>query len=101
MTENLLGIRSGHTASILLDGKVLVTGGFNYQNNTNSLNSIELYDPITRKWEYQSPLQTNRTFHTTSVLKNGNILVAGGSTCDFIGDTLNTCEFNNSTIKTF
>ena len=93
--------RCSQAASLLSNNKVLVTGGYNYDNNTNSLNSTELYDPITGKWEYQSPLQISRSSHTISVLTNGNILVAGGSTSDFLGYALNTCEFNNSTIKTF
>jgi hypothetical protein len=36
-----------HTASVLTNGKVLVTGGYGYSGD---LNSVELYDPSTGTW---------------------------------------------------
>jgi hypothetical protein len=46
VTASLNTPRSGHTTTLLPNGKVLVAGGWNATSNTfNSLNSAELYDP--------------------------------------------------------
>jgi Galactose oxidase, central domain len=37
-----------HTATVLNNGKVLVTGGIN--DNDLAVKTCELYDPLTRKW---------------------------------------------------
>ena len=46
-TGNLTYARTDHTASVLTDGKVLVTGG---SDRYGRLNSAELYDPSTGNW---------------------------------------------------
>ncbi|CAF4158816.1 unnamed protein product, partial [Adineta steineri] len=48
VTSNMSDARQEHTASVLSNGKVLVTGGFNH--NIGFLNSAELYDPSTGIW---------------------------------------------------
>ncbi|CAF0928976.1 unnamed protein product [Adineta steineri] len=66
--------RYTHTASILSNGKVLVTGGY----NGNYLDSSELYDPSTSTWTTTSNMTNTRSDHTASVLSNGLVLVTGG-----------------------
>lgn len=68
--------RSAHTASLLLDGKVLVTGG--EAQRSRQLNSAELFDPDTGIWSIVSPMNFHRGRHTASVLKDGTVLVTGG-----------------------
>jgi hypothetical protein len=80
-TGSLNTARSGHTATLLPNGQVLVTGGF----NGNALASAELYDPAMGKWIASGSLSTARDGHTATLLPNGQVLVAGGS-----GTTLNT-----------
>ena len=101
ITDPLKEERCLHTASLLPNEKVLVISGYNYRGPpfADSRNSTELYDPLTGKWENQSRLKTIRSYHATSVLKNGNILVIGGDLGNGFGFALATCELYNSTMK--
>jgi len=74
MNEN----RIYHTASTLLNGKVLVVGGFN--DNGNVSNTAELYDPSTELWTMTGNMTQKRAFHTASILFDGRALVVGGMT---------------------
>ncbi|CAF4872295.1 unnamed protein product, partial [Rotaria sp. Silwood2] len=64
-----------HTASLLADGSILITGGHTYISATNT---VELYNPSTETWTYTSPMNYARRWHTATVLKNGKVLIAGG-----------------------
>ncbi|CAF1569135.1 unnamed protein product, partial [Adineta steineri] len=63
------------TASVLSNGKVLVTGGS--INNFGYLNSAELYDLSTGTWTTTGNMTNAREGHTASVLSNGKVLVTG------------------------
>jgi subtilisin family serine protease len=67
--------RSGHTATLLPNGKVLVVGGW---GSSGILSSAELYDPATGMWTATGPLTTPRDTHTATLLSNGKVLIAGG-----------------------
>ena len=71
ITGSLAIARAFHTATLLSDGRVLVTGG----NNTAS---AELYDPGTGNWTATGSLNTARYFHRATLLPDGKVLVAGG-----------------------
>ncbi|CAF5112940.1 unnamed protein product [Rotaria sp. Silwood1] len=77
--------RSVHTASVLPNGKVLITGGY---DGSLYLNSSELYDPSTGLWTATSSMNSARSEHTTSILTNGDVLATGG----FINIFLSTSE---------
>lgn len=71
--------RGTHTASLLSNGKVLVTGGGNIVNSVGQFySSSELYDPGTGTWSMTGSLNTQRQFHTSTLLNNTQLLVAGG-----------------------
>ncbi len=76
-----------HTASVLTNGKVLVTGGF--YMNYSSLNSAELYDSLIGTWTIINNMNNARSVHTASLLMNGQVLLAGGTGPS---GTLNTSE---------
>jgi N-acetylneuraminic acid mutarotase len=78
--------RYDHTASILTNGTVLVTGG---QSHYFYLNSTELYDPSAGNWTITGNMTTARRDHTASILTNGKVLVTGGYDN---GDYLNSVE---------
>ncbi|CAF1492259.1 unnamed protein product, partial [Adineta steineri] len=75
-----------HTASVLLNGKILVTGG---DDGDESLSSAELYDPVTGNWTNVDDMQKARSMHTALVLPNGKVLVIGG---DDNGRSLKSAE---------
>ena len=66
--------RYSHTATLLPNGKVLVTGGY----NGSLVSTSEVYDPQTNEWTNVAPLNTARDYHTATLLPNGTVLVAGG-----------------------
>ncbi len=68
--------RAEHTATRLLDGRVLMAGGTNGLNH--GLASTELFDPKTARWTDGPPMSTTRVDHTATLLEDGRVLVAGG-----------------------
>jgi hypothetical protein len=79
--------RAYHTATLLPDGKVLVTGGSDGGDigRNNDLATSEVYDPASRNWTPTGSLTNRRHLHTATLLPNGKVLVVGGTT-DFIND---------------
>ena len=72
--------RTGHTATLLPDGQVLVAGG--------GAEAAERYDPRTDRWGPAGTMSTNRYGHTATLLPDGRVLVVGGDTF-----RVNTAEF--------
>ena len=76
--------RRAHTATLLPDGKVLVTGGTTGGKNDGTeagtqLDTAEVYDPVANTWsEVPSKLVTARTFHTAALVPGGAVLLFGG-----------------------
>jgi MYXO-CTERM domain-containing protein len=73
--------RGFHTATLLLtSGHVLVAGG--QGENGEPLATVEIFEPITRKWSCAPPMSYPRFKHTATVLpgSSGRVLVVGGVT---------------------
>jgi hypothetical protein len=68
--------RRSHTATLLPNGKVLVSGGY---DGNSVLSSTELYDPATETWTATGSLTSVRIYHKATLLPNGKVLVAGGT----------------------
>jgi hypothetical protein len=77
-TGNLNIGRYAHSATLLQDGRVLVTGG---RSSTIAapLNSAEIYNPQTGAWTFTGNMGIVRDYHTATLLQDGRVLVAGGS----------------------
>jgi len=69
---NMATPRSGHSATLLPSGTVLVAGG------DGALSSAELYDSSAGTWSGTSSMGTGRSAHTATLLPSGLVLVAGG-----------------------
>src|SRR6266480_1730744 len=75
--------RAEHTATLLPNGQVLVTGGTPCGDRIGDCppgprGSAELYDPITRTWTETGSFAIARWYHTATLLPSGQVLVAGG-----------------------
>jgi phosphatidylserine/phosphatidylglycerophosphate/cardiolipin synthase-like enzyme len=82
--------RRNHRASLLKDGRVLVSGGFDA--SFTGCDSVELFDPETETWTLTGPLRIKRGGHTATLLYDGRVLVAGGFNGGTSGATLNSTE---------
>ncbi|SDM33523.1 hypothetical protein SAMN05421823_112124 [Catalinimonas alkaloidigena] len=93
-TGSLVEARFRHQATLLADGRVLVTGGKDYP--AGALYSCELYDPATGQWSVAAHMLQNRVLHKAILLENGNVLVVGGSNEAYYG-VQSTCELYDPT----
>jgi hypothetical protein len=88
--HNMNGSRSGHTATLLRDGTVLIAGGDHncdfskYNGDVLRCDAddigTEIYDPATETFSAGANLTSYRVSHTATLLMDGRILIAGGNT---------------------
>lgn len=69
--------RTAFSATLLLDGRVLVAGGGSSDGSGN-FDSAELFDPSSESWTATGTMIDGRRFHTATLLLDGRVLVAGG-----------------------
>lgn len=70
--------RGDHTATLLMNGEVLIVGGF--ASTMGIQQSAELYDPATGTFRPTGSMTMPRIGHTATLLKDGRVLIAGGAT---------------------
>ncbi|CAN96208.1 putative transposase [Sorangium cellulosum So ce56] len=74
-TGNLVTARAAHTATLLRNGHVLLTGG---TGSSGALNSAELYDSDTNTFVPAASMGPARAWHTATLLTTGEVLVVAG-----------------------
>ena len=102
LTNSLNTVHSYHTATRLLDGKVLIAAGQdNVGPQTHSV--AELYDLVTGTFSFADSLIEDRSGHTATLLSNGQVLITGGTqtTTPGFGVSLSSAELYDPTIDSF
>lgn len=79
------GPRSQHTATLLADGRVFITGGVQAINSSDpiaGLNDVlktsKIYNPATNGWGSAASLPLPRVGHSATLLNSGRVLISGG-----------------------
>lgn len=95
--SNTLNIpRWDHTATLLTDGRILITGG---RDDTGLLDSVEVFDPTTEDFTLlPNSLTASRAGHTATLLPDGRVLLLGGE--DSTG-SLTSGEIYDPSTETF
>ena len=87
---HLIAIRVRHTATLLSDGRILVTGG---TTGSQVSADVELFDPASGTSTLVALMEQPRTDHAAARLPDGNVLIVGGSSSD--GGVLQSAEVFN------
>lgn len=100
--------RSTHTATELADGRILMIGGYQVFAGGVASATAEIYDPQTQLFHAVAPPSAGRTQHTATLLADGRVFVAGGTTKFDLGDiftsfglTLDTTEIYDPITNTW
>lgn len=87
LTGNLHFARSAHQATLLIDGRVLVTGGSDATGK--AIGPAEIFDPGAGAWSLTAVSLVPRLGHSAALLHDGRVIVVGGlpstSSCEPIG----------------
>ena len=95
LTGRMTAARAVHAATLLSNGKVLVTGGM--ERNDVYTNSAELYDPATDAFVATGNMSQSRAGHSATRLSDGKVLIAGGSNTEWLA----SAEIYNPTTGEF
>lgn len=102
-TGSMAIARENHAASLLANGKVLVTGGYSTADTRTATATAEIYDPSAGTFSLTSSMSVARAEQTSTALPNGDVLIGGGfSSLGFFGGTqLSTAEVYNPSTGSF
>ena len=102
-TGSMSTTRNGHTATRLADGRVLLLGGIPSLQNIHSQPSnpryAEIYDPATQIFSGLDNLTMSRQSYTVTLLKSGEVLLAGGKVLDFVVPTAELLDLTTGALS--
>ena len=85
-TGSLAESRADHAAVLLVDGRVLVSGGFGIrqgpligQVGVSNISSMEVYDPSNGIWSPAGHMSVRRHGHEAMSLPDNRVLIVGGA----------------------
>jgi hypothetical protein len=70
--------RAAHQATLMRNGRVLITGGCTGPHCGRVLSSVEVFDAATHSFRSAAPMAVPRASHAAALLPDGRVLVAGG-----------------------
>lgn len=73
--------RGYHRATMMADGRVLLTGGANGDSllaDMGYLDTAEIYDPISDSIQSAAPMEERKSFHSSYLYPDGQVYLAGG-----------------------
>jgi hypothetical protein len=97
-TGDMTSTRFFHTATLLNNGKVLVTGGAALPGG-DPVASAELYDPTTGTFTATGNMTAARSEHAATLLTDGKVLMTGGVAAGNVG--LESVELYDPATGTF
>jgi hypothetical protein len=106
LTGRLGNSRANATATLLQDGRVLITGGeatFN-DNPTRPVEfwkTAEIYDPDSGTFSSAGTMTLMRTRHSATLLPNGQVLIAGGLTSRTSANATSSAEIYDPASNSF
>ena len=81
-TGNMATARADHAATLLANGKVLISGGRSTSNVSSALRTMEIYDPASGLFANAGSMSSARTDHAATLLLspvlNPRVLITGG-----------------------
>lgn len=104
LADPMNGERHDHTATRLLDGRVLITGGRDDVWDSPSgtvLSSAEIYDPATGEFTPTGSMNEARVYHAATLLPDGKVLITGGFQAQPQEMNLDTAEIYDPGSGTF
>lgn len=91
---NMRVSRHSHSATLLSDGRVFISGGY---GGGNYLNSTEIYDPVANTFSSKASMTSNRAYHSSILLNDGTVLIIGGFSFGY----LNTAVIYNPSTNNY
>lgn len=91
--------RSAHTATKLLDGRVLIVGGTNAAGQVT--NAVEIFDPASGTSSLVGAMTRPRVTHSATLLPDGRVFVAGGLSFVNPSDQFGTLASTENTTEIF
>ncbi|MBV8551728.1 MAG: hypothetical protein JOY54_10535 [Acidobacteriaceae bacterium] len=80
-TGSMANLHANHTATVLTNGDVLVSGGENYGQGAGPgvTADTEMYNPTSGTWSQVGSMTTARDYAAAALMADGRVLEAGGS----------------------
>jgi hypothetical protein len=79
--------RTGHTATVMQDGRVLAVGG------SLNPNTAEIYDPETNTWSPTTSPVEDYSYHAAALLQDGRVLVMGETKSEIYNPVTSTWSY--------